>query len=273
MSAPLDEARRLTVCTLSIIPLRDAPGADRRGFRIVTSRDEGRDRPPAHPPRIHRIGARRALWPVDALAGGTWIAAAENGLVLSILNANLHPAPPLPPPDQLISRGLIIPALIDSDTAREAIDRLRRDINLHDFAPFHLVAIDAKHIVNARWTRDSLDISERSDHFACYVSSGLGDHLMTPRIELFDRMFEVEDALASHQDAFHAHRWPDRPEISVLMSRDDASTVSITTVEATFNATGAHVEMRYTDAVGEHTEAPNAGETTLTIPSNDPAAC
>jgi hypothetical protein len=33
------------------------------------------------------------------------------------------------------------------------------------------------------------------------------------------------------QDAFHHHQWPGRGELSVLMSRADARTVSITTVE------------------------------------------
>jgi hypothetical protein len=38
---------------------------------------------------------------------------------------------------------------------------------------------------------------------------------------------------AAQQDAFHAHRWRDRPAVSVHMSRPDACTVSTTIVEVT----------------------------------------
>ena len=50
------------------------------------------------------------------------------------------------------------------------------------------------------------------------------------RSELFARL--VPAASPAAQDCFHAHRWPGAPGASVLMSREDAATVSITTVEA-----------------------------------------
>jgi hypothetical protein len=67
-----------------------------------------------------------------------------------------------------------------------------------------------------------------------FTSSGLGDHLVEPpRRELFERSFEDLDGadVATVQDAFHRHRWPDRPELSVCTSRHDAQTVSHTVVE------------------------------------------
>jgi len=261
------------VCTLTIIPLRVGPEGETRGYRLVTNRDEGRSRPPAAPPRAHRVGAIRALWPVDALAGGSWVGVGDHGLALSILNVNLNPAPDLPRRDQLTSRGHIIPALIESATAREAIDRLSHEFELDRFAPFRLVAVDRDRILDARWDRESLEVDARPDHFACYVSSGMGDHLMTPRLDLFDRMLRVDEAIAQTQDDFHAHHWPDRPEVSVLMSREDASTVSKTTIEVRFDEDETSVHMTYTDAVGEHAADPAVGEVERALTSADRAPC
>ena len=50
------------------------------------------------------------------------------------------------------------------------------------------------------------------------------------------------EAQVERQQAFHAHRWPDRPEVSVLMTRRDARTVSRTAIEVT----EARVSLRYT---------------------------
>jgi hypothetical protein len=67
-----------------------------------------------------------------------------------------------------------------------------------------------------------------------FTSSGLGDALVeAPRRALFDEWFvgvKLENQL-ERQDAFHRHQWPDRPELSVCMSRIDARTVSYTVVD------------------------------------------
>lgn len=227
------------MCTLSIIPIRDGAG-----FRVVTNRDEQRTRPKAIPPRAHVSGGRQWLWPEDGLAGGAWIGASADGLALSILNLNLTPRPGLPPRDELVSRGHLIPSLSECGTSEEAMLLISR-MSLARFAPFRLVAADFAEVGVARWDRERLTIERRPLGPMCLVSSGLGDHLVEPRLALFEDFLTAYGATARMQDQFHRHTWPGRAEISVMMSRPDARTVSTTAVEIVRDPAVA-VSMRYT---------------------------
>ncbi|MEC9372792.1 MAG: NRDE family protein [Planctomycetota bacterium] len=238
------------MCTLTIIPIRGDDRAALAGVRVVTNRDESRKRPPALPPRLHVVNETRALWPTDAAAGGTWIAAGEHGLVLSILNVNFKPMPAPPAPDRILTRGAIIPALIHERTPRAALARLEEHFELDRFQPFRLVAIAPGEIVSARWDRSDLTVEKAPSDAAIYVSSGLGDDIVAPRLGLFAEWFASSGHTPDRQDAFHDHVWPDRTEQSVRMSRPDARTVSTTTVEIRRNRDAASVFMRYVDDAG-----------------------
>ena len=204
-----------------------------------------------------------ALFPVDPAGGGTWVGASPSGVVLCLLNANPMPAPALPPRDELFSRGIIIPRLLGEVAGgaggadREGLGAMMRALEafeLERFAPFRLVGVEpvrvgenaadagTEHagwgfrVREARWDRRELVCEEAEPGPACFVSSALGDPLVKPRLALFDAMVRGDSEAASPaqpmaQDRFHRHRWPARPEISVLMSRPDARTVSMTTVE------------------------------------------
>lgn len=227
------------MCTLSIIPIRDGAG-----FRVVTNRDEQRTRLKAIPPRARTSAGREWLWPEDGLAGGAWIGASADGLALSILNLNLRPRPALPPRDELISRGHLIPSLSECATSEQAMHALGR-MSLARFAPFRLVAADFAEVGVARWDRERLTVERRPLGPMCLVSSGLGDHLVEPRLALFEDFLATYGATARMQDQFHRHTWPGRAEISVMMSRADARTVSTTAVEI-LRDPGVVVTMRYT---------------------------
>ena len=219
------------MCTVTII--RESSGA----VRMVTSRDESPRRAPAMPPRWHTVAAgAKALWPVDPTGGGTWVAAADSGVALTLLNCNPRTPPRLPPRDDLASRGAIIPSLIDSASADEAIRRLT-ERDLSRYGPFRLVAInlhdDGLAIIEARWDYQSLALVEHATAPVCFASSGLGDHRVEPRLDLFEEIVVAVGATPEHQDAFHRHRWDDRPEISVLMHRAEARTVSICAMRLT----------------------------------------
>ena len=226
------------MCTVSIIPL------DGGGFRLVTNRDEDPARPRATPPawRGRVAGAARGIWPIDGLAGGTWVAAGEHGLALTLLNGNPRGCPPPPEASVRQSRGMLIPRLIGRRDATDASAALAR-FDLARIEPFRLVAIDAHdgvRIVESFWDGRGLTTVELGAGPACFGSSGLGDWLVEPRLPLFEQVV-VEPGPTPHaQDAFHQPRWPDRPEISVLMERDGARTVSITRVEVRPAAAGRY---------------------------------
>lgn len=211
------------MCTVSVI-------AYPRTLRMVVSRDELRTRRIAEPPRWRTLASEtRATWPTDADTGGTWVAANTAGLVVTLLNVNV-PEIELPPRESLTSRGLLIPPLLSLHDADAVADQVSR-LDLNRYAPFRVIAVDreAAKIVSLRWDRSLL---EKEWHAlpGCFVSSGLGDALVRPRLQLFDQLVRTKPN-AESQDAFHRHTWTDRPEVSVLMARPDARTVSITTIE------------------------------------------
>ena len=241
------------MCTVSIIPFPPlhGRGIGGAGFRVVTNRDERRDRPEATPPSWLRLpgeGDRRAIYPLDPEGGGTWVGASDRGLVLCLLNANPVPYPALPPADELTTRGLIIPRLIGSPDSPAVMAALE-GMSVRRFAPFWLLAADLcedeVRVIRAYWDRESLRIDEIPRGPVCAASSGLGDACVQSRLPLFDRLVAPEPT-AEAQDAFHRHVWPDRTEVSVMMSRGDARTVSVTTVEVIRSGSGAPaVSMRY----------------------------
>jgi hypothetical protein len=102
-----------------------------------------------------------------------------------------------------------------------------------------MVAVDAGEpggsgspaIIEARWDSQRLSTNWHDGSPVAFVSSGLGDALVEPRLALFEEMVVRTGATAAAQDEFHAHRWPDRPQVSVMMTRADARTVSVCRVE------------------------------------------
>lgn len=219
------------MCTVSIIPL---PG----GFRLAVNRDEERDRPAARPPAWRGAPADpalRAIWPTDPLGGGTWVGATERGLVLAVLNVNPPGAARMPGVERALSRGTIIPSLIHAPSAEDAAARFAA-LDHARFPPVRLVAAepdrDARGVTiwESWWDGTALAAPRPHRAPACFVSSGLGDDCVQVRLPLFHDLVAASPTPEA-QDAFHAHHWHDRPELSVLMCRAAARTISTTTVE------------------------------------------
>ena len=212
------------MCTVTVVRSGDT-------MRLACNRDERRERPHAHPPFVTRAGGLFVLTPQDPVARGTWIAANGAGLVLAVLNAcDGRPGRPLP----RTSRGLIIPALVHCASLDEVVYEAGA-IRHGDFAPFRLLAADTRDVVElavrgGEWDAQVHPLAEP----LLFTSSSVGDAIVEgPRRLLFEQMFATPWDLEAQQDAYHGHRWRDRPAVSVHMSRPDACTVSTTTVEVT----------------------------------------
>lgn len=73
---------------------------------------------------------------------------------------------------------------------------------------------------------------QRVDGPLLFTSSGLGDSVVADyRGAVFGRLLEPGGDMRQLQDSFHRQRDPDRPHLSVCMSRPEARTVSHTVVE------------------------------------------
>lgn len=239
------------MCTVTIVRFGasdqtaddEDPGGSSASYRLISNRDELRTRGRALGPRICEADGVRAMMPRDLDAGGTWIAAAEHGLVMTLLNVNPRTEDKPAGPPATRSRGHIIPMLLGC-TSLGFIESRLHGLAVEAFRPFRLIALLDGGALEARSDGRTLHCTVAStDQPLFYTSSGLGDHLVeAPRRKLFEATMlsrygerGVEsvsgDAMLDEQRAFHRHAWPDRPHLSVCMSRDDACTVSCTEVD------------------------------------------
>jgi hypothetical protein len=177
---------------------------------------------------VTRTRAGLALLPLDPLSGGTWIAAGSAGLAFAVLNAS-GPAGADGP-----SRGGLILDLIDATSLEDAIDRARHQC-WRGWPPHRLLVVDARHTVALRLNLDGLAVQTFGiAEPLMFTSSSLGDDLVEPlRRRLFEDLVLAAADRFDGQEAFHQHRWRDRPDLSVHMRRHDAATQSITTIDLT----------------------------------------
>jgi hypothetical protein len=219
------------MCTVTIVETGDR-------LRVVCNRDERRDRAPAYVPFLTRTGKQQVLAPQDPQGRGTWIAANSGGIVFALLNVS-EVGPSLRHP--VFSRGVVIPSLTGAATLDEVVFRMSA-VPVAQWAPFRLLAVDSCRVAEfVPATRHGAPHScqfHRVHKPLLFTSSSLGDTMVEgPRRTLFEQMLPASSLrpgdAAARQNAFHSHRWRDRPALSVHMSRPDACTVSTTTVEVT----------------------------------------
>lgn len=209
------------MCTVSVVPIGD-------GFRLVCNRDELDARPRAEPPARRAVGSRHAIFPVDPQGCGTWIGANDAGLVLTVLNVSASQAAPGP----TRSRGLVIPPLLEHGDLVAALAAARR-LDASEFLPFRLVAVQGRALGELASDGQRFRLEARTLVAPrLFTSSSLGDSMVEgPRRRLFQQLVLRRDGRwLSGQERFHAHRWHERPDVSVLMARPGASTVSRCTV-------------------------------------------
>jgi hypothetical protein len=232
------------MCTVSLVP-------HERGIRLVCNRDERRTRPAALPPAVHQIGGRRALFPIDPQGGGTWIGANDTGLVVTLLNA--HATGTVGSRQRAAgssetcncdrreeartwarSRGLIVRELLGCQSFERAIAAVG-GVDGSAFAPFRLLILQGRSLLVAASDGVGPPICTflHVDEPLLFTSSSLGDAIVeAPRRRLFERIVVSRpDKWLNGQARFHRHRWPSRPEISVVMERHDARTVSRTVID------------------------------------------
>jgi len=198
----------------------------------MCNRDERRTRAAALRPQPQRIGGRTALFPFDPQSGGTWIGINDARMALVILNRTISTEPQTS--SQLWqSRGTIIPRLLRHDTLYAAV-REALGLDPTRFDLFRLIALQGS--IVAAVTSDGRRLSYAffdTDRPLMFTSSSLGGaSAELARRHLFKRIVvHARHGWRRGQHRFHRHAWIRRPEISVVMNRPDARTVSRTVVD------------------------------------------
>jgi len=252
------------MCTVTVIPL--VAGSVPRSLgsahadstpiiRLICNRDELRTRPKAQPPQRRMCGEHAAIMPIDPASDGTWIGANDAGLLVTLLNrhrsedASPSPAQKL----SLRSRGEIIPGLLRHSTLADALASAA-SLDPQAFQPFRLLLLCGPSMSDVVSNGGAIQVGAFQS-IKCpllFTSSGLGDERVeSPRRELFEELFSRNDNPVRVQDAFHAHTWPDRPHLSVLMNREEAHTVSRTVAAVSGDA----ITLSYEPIGGDTPEA------------------
>ena len=233
------------MCTVSIVPTTD-------GCRVVCNRDERRTRAAARPPRTWPTEVSWATYPQDPVGGGTWIGVNDDGLVVALLNRTAIVSEPSSRPH---SRGSIVPALLACPSIARAVNACDA-LDLNRFEPFRIVMAHRSTVAVVAGDREH----SQAELFSLvrpvmFTSSSLGDAIVeTPRRRLFEELVLGGDDWLLGQFRFHRHRWDEQPEISIQMARQDAATVSRTTIDVTSRA----IDLEYESLAGDAMTASSA---------------
>ncbi len=119
------------MCTVSYIPQKV-----NGGFVLTSNRDEKSFRP-TKVPQIYRMGENKVCFPKDEKAGGSWIAASENGRLCCLLNGAFvaHQKKPF----YAQSRGNILVELASSSLSPFDFYKGK---NLIDVEPFTIITLE-----------------------------------------------------------------------------------------------------------------------------------
>jgi Transport and Golgi organisation 2 len=173
------------VCTIVILRRPN----HRWPLLLAANRDEMADRP-WRPPGRHWPDRPDVVGGLDELAGGTWCAINDNGVVAAVLNRinTLGPAP------GLRSRGELPLEALDHAEAHTAAAALA-DLNPHAYRPFNLFVADAR---DAYWIRLSgggdtapaVNVLEVPEGYSMITAYDRND-LHSPRIRRYLPLFRA----------------------------------------------------------------------------------
>lgn len=200
-------------------------------YELRFNRDESVTRSIAEPPRQRQLRNTAYVAPKDPDGGGTWLLVNQHGVSLALLNAYEDQAMAAPQPR--ISRGLLVSALADITSANAITTRLQTT-RPADYAPYWLLAIDPVSALSLHWNGQQLEASPITSHTGCLTTSSYRPSVVTSyRQERFSTQVVPQTHHQQHSealDAFHTDFAPDQPAHSVFMKRDDAHTVSYSTI-------------------------------------------
>lgn len=211
------------------------------------NRDEVSTRAPEIPPSIHESGdAPSWIAPRDSERGGTWMGVSTHGVAACLLNAYLPGESLLPDTSgKFLSRGAIIPALLESGDAEESLAWLREEFDPSPYPSFTLLVMSWHGTTTYEWLRQGAPlIREVKEEWMIRSSAGWDSEEVGLWRE--DRLAQWQNDGCEHYGtlpAFHILQDPEHLDFSPLMKRDWSATRSIT--QALVDYAQGGVDMRY----------------------------
>lgn len=155
---------------------------------VAANRDERLDRP-ADALRVLRARNPRVLGGQDRMAGGTWLAVNEHGVVAGLTN---RPSPGGRDPSKR-SRGELPLIAADRRTAREAVARLTRRVQSGEYNPAWLLVGDRTSLYYLELTIDRAPVVRQLEPGVHVLeNAGLGEP--SPKVERVRHLVETSRA-------------------------------------------------------------------------------
>lgn len=212
------------MCTVSYIPTTE-------GFVITSNRDEHIARQTSSPVS-EQIGNTSVIFPKDKLAGGTWIAAGDNGRICCLLNGafNSHERKK----SYALSRGKVLLAAFEHQNITEFIETCE----LSEVEPFTLIIAESTsvNLTEFRWDGSKKHVQQldTQDTFIWSSATLYDTATRQKRKQWFNDWKEGKKSF-NKTDIFNFHSSTHgaSSDSDVIMSRGNGlKTVSITQVEA-----------------------------------------
>lgn len=201
---------------------------DGTSYGVFFNRDESRMRLEAEIPCRFETSGISYLSPVDTDGGGTWIWANSQGVIGCLLNNYQVKKEGAANP---VSRGLLLKSLASRRDTESLFDAVKMT-DLHMYRGFLIFGMDLNTHGLITWDYDNLQFSSEGDVHSPITSSGyLPEEIISHRKNLYNNRFDtVLSPSPEELFSYHTFHDPALPAYSVLMSRPDARTVSLSQV-------------------------------------------
>ena len=208
------------MCTVTFIPSEHT-------IILTSNRDEKRRRSLASAPAVHDAKTGKMIFPRDGDAGGTWIAAHENGNAVVFLNGGLVAHISKPPYRK--SRGLVLLDLVSNPEPNNYFET----VDLANIEPFTAIIWDDNRLFECRWDGSTKHRVQR-DETKPYIWSSVTLYDTTV-IAKRNRWFEEwisrnKNPLQNEILAFHQFTGDGDCHNDLKMDRGQVYTVSITSI-------------------------------------------
>ena len=208
------------MCTVSFVRANDS-------VIITSNRDEHVLRENAAAPAFENLAGKKIIFPKDAKAGGTWFAAADNGVVSVLLNGAFKKHTPHPPYRK--SRGLILLEIIEADKPVDFFN----EMSLENIEPFTIVLYQPGQLSELRWGGE-FKHQRQLDVCRNYIWSSAtlySDEIIEQREDLFQQFIHSPaTATAARIYDFHASNNGDTENGFIINRQTGMRTFSITQV-------------------------------------------